>query len=93
MDLSHLTVPLVTNSFLSPWGESLTAETIRGYCPALASICKYSDCSVFNGPEIAALLKTLAVERPMWSQDPSVVLASGLVFPEGCSFRALGGID
>ena len=45
------------------------AETIHGYRPALASVFKYSHCSLFDGPEITALLKNFALERPMWSQE------------------------
>ena len=67
MDLSHPTVPLVTNFFMSLWDEGLMVKTIRGYRPALASVFKYSDCLVFDGPEIAALLKNFVFERPLWS--------------------------
>ncbi len=91
-------VPSVTDFFLSLWDEGMTAETIRGYCPVLASVFKYSDCSVFDGPEIAAPLKNLALERPTWSQEISqwplpLVLSflkgAPLEFLEGASLENL----
>ncbi len=51
---------------------------------------KYLDCSVFNGPEIAALLKNFALERPMWSQEiPQWSLPLVLSFVKGASFEPL----
>ena len=66
--LSHPNVPSETD-FLSLWHEYLMAETIRGYRPALASMFKYSGCSVFDSPEIAALLTNFTLERPLQSQE------------------------
>ena len=61
MDLPHPTVPSVTDLFLSLLHESLMTETIRGYRPVLTSMLKYSDCSVFDGRKIAALLKNFTL--------------------------------
>ena len=56
----------------------------------LASVFKYSDCSVFDGPEIAALLKNFALERPMWSQEiPQWSLPLVLSFLKGAPFEPL----
>ena len=90
MDPSHPTVPLITDFFLSLWDEGLMAETICGYCPALASVFMQSDCSVFDGLEIAALLKKFAIERPMRSQKiPQWSLPLVLSFLEGAHFEPL----
>ena len=87
MDLAHPTVPSVTDFFLSLWDEGLTVETVPGYCPALTSVFKYSDSSVFDGPEIAVLLQNFALERPMQSQEiPQWSLPLVFDFPERCSF-------
>ena len=53
----------MTDFFLSPWDEGLMAETICGYCPALVSILMYLGGSVFDSPEIAALLKNLQLQE------------------------------
>ncbi len=66
------------------------AHTIRGYCLVLASVFKYSGCSVFDAPKIAALLKNLAPEQPLQSQEiPQWSLPLVLSFLKGASFGPL----
>ncbi len=72
------------------WDEGLAAETIHGYCPALDSVFKYLDCSVFVGSEIAALLKNFALEMPMHSREiPQWSLSLVLSFLKGAPFEPL----
>ena len=90
MDPLRLTVPSVTDFSLSLWHEGLRAEALCGCRPALASIFKYSDCSVFDGPEVAALLNNFALERPMRSQEiPQWSLPLVLAFLKGAAFEPL----
>ncbi len=49
--------------------DGLLADTFWGYCPALASIFMYSDCSGHDDPKIAALLRNFALEWPLWFQQ------------------------
>ena len=50
VDLSHPTVPSETDFFLFLWDGGLMAETIHQYNPGLASVFKFSGCSVFDCP-------------------------------------------
>ena len=80
----------MTDFFLSLWDAGLSAETIRGYRPALASVFKYSGCTVFDSPEVAALFKNFALERPIRSQEiPQWSLPLVLAFLKGPPFEPL----
>ena len=66
------------------------AVTICSYHLALASIFKYSGCYVFDSPEIAAILKNFALERPLRLQEISHwSLSMVLSFLEGAPFEPL----
>ena len=61
--------------------EKFTVPTLRGYRSAIALVLKAKFTDVTNSPELAALLRSLAVEiprdtfkTPKW--DPALVLAS-----------------
>ncbi len=82
VDLSHPTLPSVTDFFLSLHDEVVIAETILGYHPARDPVFRYSDCSMFDSPEIAALLKNFTLEQPLWFQEvPQWNLPLALSFP------------
>ncbi len=97
--LCHLQCPLDEVVLLVPGtrGGSVTSHCslsdkflpVPGH-PALASIFKYLDCSVFDGPGIAALLKNFTPERPLLSQVmPQWSLPLVLSFLKGGHFEPL----
>ena len=64
------------------------AEMTNGYRLVLASIFKYLDCSIFDSPKIAALLKNFALEWPLQLQEvPQWSLPLVLSFLKGAPFE------
>ena len=69
VDPSDPSTPDVTSFLLYLWDLGLAPGTIRGYRPALRSVFLHVGCHVFDNPEIAALLKNLALERPIQHKE------------------------